>query len=119
MNIIDKLLEEWSYRCPDGLVDLKDPAKLSILNEILKEFDVKLQTDEDEEMLREILSMNIKVGSTYTLNSDLGNFKKGDKVTIMNKIPFGDDWKIIMSNEEGIKDDFIIDKDDEFDFSLD
>jgi len=35
MNVIDKILEEWSFRCHDGIVDLNDPIKLSILNEII------------------------------------------------------------------------------------
>jgi hypothetical protein len=35
MTVIDKILLEWSFRCHDGIVDLNDPIKLSILNEIL------------------------------------------------------------------------------------
>ena len=35
MTVIDKILREWSFRCHDGIVDINDPIKLSILNEIL------------------------------------------------------------------------------------
>jgi hypothetical protein len=35
MTVIDKILLEWSFRCHDGIVNLNDPIKLSILNEIL------------------------------------------------------------------------------------
>ena len=35
MTVIDKILREWSFRCHDGIVDVNDPIKLSILNEIL------------------------------------------------------------------------------------
>jgi hypothetical protein len=35
MTVIDKILNEWSFRCHDGIVDLNDPIKLSILNEII------------------------------------------------------------------------------------
>ena len=35
MTVIDKILHEWSFRCHDGIVDINDPIKLSILNEIL------------------------------------------------------------------------------------
>ena len=35
MKVIDKILLEWSFRCHDGIVNLNDPIKLSILNEIL------------------------------------------------------------------------------------
>jgi len=38
MNVIDKILNEWSFRCHDGIVDINDPIKLSILNEVLEEY---------------------------------------------------------------------------------
>jgi hypothetical protein len=41
MNVIDKILNEWSFRCHDGIVDINDPKKISILNEILEEIDSK------------------------------------------------------------------------------
>ena len=37
MNVIDKILLEWSYRCHDGIVDLNDENKVTILREILDE----------------------------------------------------------------------------------
>ena len=37
MNVIDKILLEWSYRCHDGIVDVNDPKKLDILDELLME----------------------------------------------------------------------------------
>jgi hypothetical protein len=42
MTVIDNILNEWSFRCHDGIVDLNDPIKLSILNEILKEYNLVL-----------------------------------------------------------------------------
>jgi len=38
MNIIDEILNEWSFRCHDGIVDLNDPIKMSILDEVLNEY---------------------------------------------------------------------------------
>jgi len=35
MEVIDKILNEWSFRCHDGIVDMNDPKKIAILNEIL------------------------------------------------------------------------------------
>jgi len=35
MKVIDEILNEWSFRCHDGIVDLNNPIKLSILHEIL------------------------------------------------------------------------------------
>jgi hypothetical protein len=37
MDAIDKILNEWSYRCSDGIVDLTDATKVKILFEILRE----------------------------------------------------------------------------------
>jgi hypothetical protein len=41
MKVIDKILNEWSFRCHDGIVDMNDPEKIKILNEILNEVDSK------------------------------------------------------------------------------
>ena len=37
MKVTDEILNEWSFRCYDGIVDLNDPKKLRILKEILDE----------------------------------------------------------------------------------
>jgi hypothetical protein len=37
MTVIDKILNEWSYRCDDGVVDLTNTTKVKILFEILRE----------------------------------------------------------------------------------
>jgi len=41
MEVIDKILNEWSFRCHDGIVDINDPKKKAILEEILTEFGVE------------------------------------------------------------------------------
>jgi len=40
MTVIDKILNEWSFRCHDGIVDINNPDKKIILDEILKEFNI-------------------------------------------------------------------------------
>jgi hypothetical protein len=40
MNVIDTILNEWSFRCHDGVVDLNDPTKLSVLHEIIEEYEI-------------------------------------------------------------------------------
>jgi len=35
MTVIDKILSEWSYRCSDGIVDMNNPDKVVILEEIM------------------------------------------------------------------------------------
>jgi len=50
MTVIDKILNEWSFRCHDGIVDMNDPTKVSILKEILKEYNL----DEQEKSYTEL-----------------------------------------------------------------
>jgi hypothetical protein len=40
MTVTDEILNEWSFRCHDGIVDLNDPKKLRILKEILDELGI-------------------------------------------------------------------------------
>jgi len=42
MEVIDKILNEWSFRCHDGIVDMNDPKKIAILNIILEENGISL-----------------------------------------------------------------------------
>jgi hypothetical protein len=42
MKVTDEILNEWSFRCHDGIVDLNDPKKLRILKEILNENGISL-----------------------------------------------------------------------------
>jgi hypothetical protein len=42
MTVTDEILNEWSFRCHDGIVDLNDPKKLRILKEILDENGISL-----------------------------------------------------------------------------
>lgn len=65
-------------------------------------------------MISEIKAMNIKVDDTFTISDDLGKFKKGNKVTVSEISPSGDDIKLVLINEEGVKDTFYLDKNDNF-----
>jgi hypothetical protein len=40
MAVIDDILLEWSYRCSDGIVDMNNPIKVAILNEVLAEYNL-------------------------------------------------------------------------------
>lgn len=47
MTVIDNILNEWSFRCHDGIVDLNNPEKVTILEEILNELGLdKINLDE-------------------------------------------------------------------------
>jgi hypothetical protein len=56
MNVIDKILNEWSYRCHDGIVDINDPKKKAILDEIFKEYNVDLLKEDQDDSLASIFS---------------------------------------------------------------
>jgi hypothetical protein len=98
MNVIDKILSEWSYRCHDGIVDMNDPKKVFILNEILGEYGLVLNEDNS-------------IDYTKTLNSkEVAKFRKvggyrGDKV-----LQFVNDKKLFtLKNGNEIILDFIDD----------
>jgi len=55
MKVIDTILLEWSYRCPDGIVDLNDPNKAKILFEILKPL---LKEDIDDDILNVLTNID-------------------------------------------------------------
>lgn len=65
--------------------------------------------------LDEIKVSALKVGQEYTIMTDLGKFKEGDKVKIVKITPEGDDKKIMLVNERGARDFFILDKNDDID----
>ena len=54
MTVIDKILLEWSFRCHDGIVDINDPIKLSILEEIYTEIGLlEINVDDLENISQE------------------------------------------------------------------
>jgi hypothetical protein len=56
MTVIDKILNEWSFRCHDGIVDINNPKKKAILDEILKEFNIDLLNEDQDDQLTNIFS---------------------------------------------------------------
>ena len=53
MTVIDKILNEWAYRCSDGVVSLDDPQKVKILFEIIKPM---LKEDIDDDILNVLVA---------------------------------------------------------------
>jgi hypothetical protein len=53
MKVTDEILNEWSFRCHDGIVDLNDPKKLRILKEILDENGITLNKPQEETIKEE------------------------------------------------------------------
>ena len=83
MKVTDEILNEWSFRCHDGIVDLNNPIKVSILNEVLKEYDLQLNEDNSIDFTK---TLNAK---EVTKNRKVGGYR-GDKVIafINDKKPF-------------------------------
>jgi hypothetical protein len=73
MTVIDKILNEWSFRCHDGVVDLNDPKKVRILKEILDENGINLLAEDQDDDLTNIFSY-------------LGNDKSLTKVQVFDKL---------------------------------
>ena len=56
MIVTDEILNEWSFRCHDGIVDLNDPKKLRILKEILDENGISLLKEGQDDEIANIFS---------------------------------------------------------------
>ena len=87
MEVIDKILNEWSFRCHDGIVDMNDPIKLSLLNEILG-FDLD-EAKVDMENIWKKYFADVEVKTTVKRDADIydengkkteGKIKKGEQV---------------------------------------
>jgi hypothetical protein len=96
MTVIDKILNEWSFRCHDGIVDMNDPKKKAILEEILKEFNID-ETDiitEGDEKYDQVIKNALGKANLLLSNGDIPPVKEkyvlGDSNTNVN----GDDAKI-------------------------
>jgi hypothetical protein len=96
MKVKDEILNEWSFRCHDGIVDLNDPKKLRILKEILEEFNIK-EIDiiiEGDEKYNQVIKIALDKANLLLPNGDIPPVKEkyvlGDNNTNVN----GDDAKI-------------------------
>jgi len=113
MTVTDKILNEWSFRCHDGIVDLNNPKKLRILKEILDEYNIDLLKEgQDEEDLTDIFKILGNAGeitktetfnilAQYTLDHYSNKPGMQDLIKVfpydVNKIP---NWKDYVPEEE-------------------
>jgi hypothetical protein len=67
-----------------------------------------------KQYLKEISVVPIKEGDNYILSGDIGEFKKGEKVKVINIESEENDILLTLINEYGIKDIFYLDKNDDF-----
>jgi len=64
-------------------------------------------------MLNELKAMSIRIGDVFTLNDSLGDFERGEEVTVRNVKFSGEDKVVTLVNAKGVKDIFYFDKNDE------
>lgn len=90
---------------------MKNKVSLNELKQQIKEYIIEIL---EEAQLNETTGGQINVGDTFTLTGDIGIFKQGEKVEVKDKKNMGNEVKIILSNDLGKTDDFILDIDDDF-----
>ena len=110
MTVIDKILLEWSYRCHDGIVDINDPIKLSILEEIYTEVGLleinvddleRISQEEDKEVpsrfetLYELVTL---LKSQYKLSNDNFKISSANELRILLPKDFPQNRKEFMSD---------------------
>ena len=62
MNVVDKILTEWTYRCKKGYPDINNPDDMKILKEIYSQFGIVMEEEapkegEDNKTLDDILDL--------------------------------------------------------------
>jgi hypothetical protein len=91
MTVIDRLLREWSFRCHDGIVDLNDPNKVKVLEEMISNNElIDLFNDMDNEDKAKIIG---KIKS-------LSKRKHGDIIIKLNQKNLNRVSKIIVDFAE-------------------
>ena len=96
MEVIDKILNEWSFRCHDGIVDMNDPKKKAILDEILKEFNIE-ETDiiaEGDEKYDQVIKNALGKANLLLPNGDIPSVKEKYVLGDSEKNVNGADTKI-------------------------
>ena len=71
MIVTDEILNEWSFRCHDGVVDLNDPKKIRILKEILDENGINLEEEEAISFEQHLATKNLEAKTKEDLITSL------------------------------------------------
>jgi hypothetical protein len=95
MTVIDKILNEWSFRCHDGVVDMNDPIKLSILDKVLNEYGLEsfneMKTSPTNKAIDAILSSpeavdKLSYHSRPKRVKNIGNISNGSFADIISNV---------------------------------
>jgi len=64
-------------------------------------------------LINEVKAVSLSIGDTFVMSDSLGEFKKGEEVTVNDIQESGEDFVVTLSNVKGVKDTFYFDKNDE------
>jgi hypothetical protein len=84
---IDNILLEWSYRCKDGVVDLNDPEKKAILEQVLSELGI-----EDAQEISEVSLSPTQLEKPFPPRSDFSGQYKDRGERFLDKIVNNEDF---------------------------
>jgi hypothetical protein len=98
MKVTDEILNEWSFRCHDGIVDLNDPKKIRILKEILDEFGINLEEEEAVSFEQHLATKNLEAKTKENL---IASLSPEQQQTIVQNLSdnIGDIVNFLNSNE--------------------
>jgi len=74
MNIVDRIVNEWAFRCKKGYPDLNNPEDMKILNEIYSEFGIQVTSEikEEQEVMRKKKEIPASIGYAAVIKHALG-----------------------------------------------
>jgi hypothetical protein len=67
-----------------------------------------------KQYLNELKATQVNIDDSFILSADIGEFRKGETVRVMDVKSTGDDVEIKFINNKGIIDIFYLDKNDTF-----
>jgi len=104
MIVTDEILNEWSFRCYDGIVDLNDPKKLRILKEILDENNIVLENKNPVEEGDKVTKKDSKINLFTDLATETEKQYPSELGEIRNLFQFPvttiKDWKSLITKPE-------------------
>ena len=89
MVTIDSILLEWSYRCNDGVVDLNNPEKKAILEQVLSELGI-----EDAQEITEVSLSPTQLEKPFPPRSEFSSQYKDRGEKFLDKIINNEDFTL-------------------------
>jgi hypothetical protein len=105
---IDSILLEWSYRCKDGIVDINNPEKKAILEQVLNEIGIDLNEIENDNLISIIKSSDLfssfgelEASGNSTIKLTFSNIpNKGSQSDLLRKDAYDAIKQLVDQNDE-------------------